>query len=507
MQKRKVILAIMDGWGIAPKTSFNAIANANTPNVTRLIREYPNTQLKADGLAVGLPEGQFGTSEVNHLTIGSGRVIFQDLPKINLAIKSGTFFENRVLLDTFAHVTKEKSSLQLIGLFSDGGVHSHIEHMFALFDMADKLNSERPIYLHLFSDGRDVPPQSIRTYIKMLNDEIKKHPKLKISVATLQGRVFLDRDREWSKTEIAFQLIRHGKGNEVTDMEAAVNLAYNTTKTDEFLSQFLLNKEGLLKKGDAIFFFHYRTDRAYQLAKRIQEEKLEDTFFSSFVEYSEELDTVKAAFPRDEIKDSLAEALFNAEKRQLHLAETEKFPHVTYFLNGEREAEYPNEKWVSKESNRFVKPMYNFEPSMRNFDLAKEIIAAINGDEFDFVIVNFSSPDMVGHTGNYNAAVVSAESLDYCMGEIYKALEAKLNEWALLITADHGNSEIMWDEKNQQPHTQHTLSPVPFIMVTDIKAKLDRKEGLENIAPTILDLMGIEKPAAMVGTSLLIREE
>jgi len=500
---KKVVMIIMDGWGIAEPSEFNAIANANTPNVDRLTREYPNTSLRADGEAVGLDEGQFGTSEINHLTIGSGRIIMQDLPKINRAIQEESFYTNPTLLALAEQATAQKSRLQLIGILSDGGVHSNINHLFAIFESLNRLNFAQPIYLHLFSDGRDVPPQSAERYFKLLDDKIAAYAQLNIIVATLQGRHLLDRDREWAVTEKAFQTIAHAVGNQVTEAQDAINLEYNQKVNDEYFGQYVFDKQGVLKANDAVFIFHYRTDRQYQLTKRIFDEAITGLLVGSFVKSSEEFDKLLVAYPRDGLDHTLAEVISKEGKTQLHVTETEKYPHLTFFLNGERESEFSGEDWAMFESNRLVKPKYSFEPSMRNFDITKKIVESINNGTYDFIIANLSSADMVGHTGNYHAALVSAESVDFCIGLIYQAVKDKLDDYVVLITADHGNSEIMWDYKNNQPHTQHTLSKVPFIVVTNLKATLSRREGLENVAPTILQLMQIPKPPQMTGESLL----
>jgi 2,3-bisphosphoglycerate-independent phosphoglycerate mutase len=506
---RKVVLLIMDGWGLAPDHEYNAIANAKTPIIDKLTREYPNTRLKSDGLAVGLPEGQFGTSEVNHLTIGAGRIILQDLPRINKAIETEEFYSNAALVKMADHAEQNNSKLHLMGIYSDGGVHSHLKHVEAIFELLKRREFKQPVSLHLFSDGRDVAPKSLEGYFSELDKTIAKYSELNIRITTLQGRYFLDRDRDWEKTETAFKLITKGEGQKVRSWEAAKNLAYRQVNSDEYFKQYLVDpddkaKDYLLGNNDAMFVFHYRTDRIYQIIHRILEEEFKNFAIGAFVNASEEFTQLQVAFPRLEVNDTLAETLSKAERSQLHVTETEKFAHLTYFLNGERESEYPHEEWKMFESNRFIKPLYNFEPSMRNFEIAKAVIDSINASKHDFVVANFSSPDMVGHTGNYEAAVVSAESVDYCVGKIYEAVQEKLDEYVLLVTADHGNSDKMWDEENNQPHTQHTTSPVPFIVVSNLDCKLDPRESLQDIAPTVLDLMNIDKPAAMTGDTLII---
>jgi len=497
---KKVVLVIMDGWGIAPVKPYNAITNAHTPSYDRLIREYPNTSLNSSGLSVGLPEGQVGTSEVNHLTIGTGRVIFQDLPKINLSIQTGEFFTNQALLNIISHTRESNTNLHLIGIISDGGVHSHINHIFAILDLLAKEEFKQKVYFHLFTDGRDVPPKSAQKYLNQLNEKI-----LEVGIgeiATLQGRYLLDRDRDWAKTDQALSLIAKGDGNRLINWQAALNQGYNQVETDEYLPQYIFSSDSQLKNQDGVFFFHFRSDRMYQLTKRILDLNLKIKL-GAFIEASEEFKGMEVAFPRIKLDHTLAETISKAGLRQIHITETEKFPHLTYFLNGEREHEFPLEKWKMFESNRYVKPRYNLEPSMRNYEITKELIKTIEQDESDFYVVNISSADMVGHTGNYNAAVVSAEAVDYCIGKIAEAVLKKSDQYALLITADHGNSEIMWDELNNQPHTQHTLSKVPFILISNEKYKLGRNESLADIAPTILTLLGLTIPKTMTGKSMI----
>lgn len=505
-KQKKVVLVIMDGWGLGKPDKFNAIENAKTPNIDRLIREYPNTSLKADGLSVGLPEGQFGTSEVNHLTIGTGRVIFQDLPRINLAIEKEEFYENSALLKIVEHVEAKQSRLQLLGIMSDGGVHSHLDHLYAIFELLQRRQFQLPVYLHLFIDGRDVAPKSAAKYLKQLQKQIARYKDLDIQIATLQGRVFLDRDRDWDKTEKAAQLILNAEGIAIESPEAIFNPAYERMSTDEYLGQYaVLGKDASIAAKDGVFVFHFRTDRIFQLISRIYKEALPEMIMGAFVLPSTDFTQLAVAFPRVKLNNTLADRIAEAGKMQIHIAETEKFPHVTYFFNGEREKELPRESWNSFESNRFVKPMYNFDPDMMNGEITTAIIAALKEGKADFVLANLSSPDMVGHTGNYHAAVVSAESIDYCIGKIYEQLQENFDDYALLITADHGNSEQMWDYENDQPHTQHTLNRVPFVVVSNLDCKLDARESLEDIAPTVLDLLGLSKPVEMTGTSLIIR--
>lgn len=504
---KKVVMLIIDGWGLGEPSPFNAIANARTPNFDRLIREYPNVSLKSDGESVGLPEGQFGTSEVNHMTIGAGRVIFQDLPKINHAIQNGEFQYNKELLSSIRHAIRNNAKLNLISILSDGGVHTHIDHLFEVIKLAKSQDKNLKIALHLFTDGRDVPPLSAEKYFDELENFLIENDFTNVVIATVQGRVFLDRDRDWGKTEQAFNLIFKGEGAKVNDWRALLNLAYNfNISSDEQIGQYVLDENSLLQENDGLIFMHYRTDRIYQILKRIIQQEFQNLSITTMIRISEEFENVHVAFPREKIENTLAEAISTAGKTQLHITETEKFPHLTFFLNGERENELPGETWKLIESHRFIKPSYDLEPSMRNFDITKEVINAIEEDKYDFIVMNLSSPDMVGHTGNYSAAVVSAESVDFCVSKLYECIKDRLDKYSFVLTADHGNSEIMWDEEADQPHTQHTNSMVPFILITNKhELKLHRADGIENIAPTVLDLMGIKKPKEMTGESLIIK--
>ena len=503
---KKVILVIMDGWGVGKPDKYNAIDNAQKPIYDKLARNYPNTSLKSDGLSVGLPEGQMGTSEVNHLTIGAGRVILQDLPRINNSIETGEFYNNEALVSLMENCKKYGSNIHLAGILSDGGLHSHINHLSAIFEFLSRHQFENKIFVHSFTDGRDVPPISAENYFKWLDSQIKKYKNINISLATVQGRLYLDRDKDWDKTKLAVELVTKAVGRRFNDWQAVLNYEYNQNNKDEFFEQYAIGDYSGFADGDGLFMFHYRTDRMYQFLKAIFDNTSKNSLIGSFVSPGEEFSRLLVAFPRLKVTDTMSEAISKAGKKQIHIAETEKYQHLTFFLNGEREQEFEGETWEMCDSNRFVKPQYNYEPSMRNYDLTKRVIKAIDDEEYDFIAVNFSSTDMVGHTGNYPAAVIATESVDYCLGKIFETIESKLNKYALIITADHGNADIMWDYKNNQPHTQHTLNPVPFIVVSDLDCTLDRRESLEDVAPTILDLMRIEKPLVMTGTSLILRK-
>jgi 2,3-bisphosphoglycerate-independent phosphoglycerate mutase len=498
---KKVILLILDGWGIGKPDKFNAVDNAKTPNVDKLIRDFPNVQLRSDGPFVGLPEGQFGTSEINHQVIGSGRIFLQDLPRINNAIEDGSFFANEELLNAIAHTKENNSALHLVGIISDGKVHSSMSHLLALIEMAKK-EGVKKIHIQAFVDGRDTAPKSAERYLSEVEEALKGFEEA--SIATVQGRFYLDRDRDWDKTAMAIDLITKGKGNKMKDWKSVINFNYEQNVTDEFFKQYLVDENGLIKENDAVIFTHYRTDRLHQILQSLINENIKNLKIITFIEVSEEMKS-GIAFPREVITHTLAQTISEADKKQLHITETEKFTHLTFFLNGGREKEYPREEWMLLQSNRFAKPFYNFDPAMQAFKIAEEIIKRIENDSEDFIIANFSNTDMVGHTGNYEAAVIAAESVDFCVGRIFEVLKDKLDKYALIVTADHGNSDVMWDYENDQPHTQHTTNPVPFIVATNSEFKLDKRESLQDIAPTVFDLMGIEKPEIMTGKSLIIK--
>lgn len=497
---KKVILLILDGWGIAKPDKFNAIDNANTPNMDKLMATYPNMLLKAHGEYVGLPKGQMGTSEVNHLAIGSGRIVLQDLPKIDKSIADHELDNKKELLELIDHAVKNNGKIHLTGLLSDGGIHSHINHLFALLDIFKAKGISVPIKLHLFTDGRDAPPMSARKYLEQLEAKLKEVGIGEI--ATLQGRFYLDRDRDWDKTEIAYQLIANAKGKRVNSWQEAIDESYEEFDNDQYLKQFVLSDDSQINDGDSMLFFNFRTDRMFQIIKRTLECEKKEFLVSAFCKPSDDFNYTPI-FQRDDINNTLAQVVSNSNRKQLHITETEKFAHVTYYFNGQRESEFPNEEWKLFESNRYVKPLYNFEPSMRIYEFTKFIINGINENKYDFIIANYSNTDMVGHTGNYNAAVIAAESVDYCLSKIYETIEDKLDEYTLIVTADHGNSDEMWDYEANQPHTRHTLNPVPFIVATNGEYKLEGEDLLSSIAPTIIKLMGLEKPEDMEGESLI----
>jgi 2,3-bisphosphoglycerate-independent phosphoglycerate mutase len=496
-------MLIMDGWGISKPGRFNAIENARKPNLAKIEREFPNIRLKASGVEIGLEKGQMGTSEINHMIMGTGVLEMQDLPKINRFIRDSSFFSNPELLKITDHVKKHNSRLHLIGILSDGKIHNDIDHTFALLKLARE-QGVKELYIHAYADGRDTPPRSVEKYLRQLDLELKKYPGYKL--ATMQGRMFLDRDRDWEKTQKALDLMVKGTGYKVSAWHDAVNLSYNQGVNDEYMTQYLFEPLGVIKENDGVIFTHFRTDRLYQIVKGLLNELISNLKILTFIEVSNEFnDYVLTSFPRKKIEYSLARIISENDKQQFHISETEKFAHLTFFFNGGKEKQYPNETWEVLESNRFIKPYYGFEPSMRAFEITARVLAKIDEGKTDMILVNYPNTDMVGHTGNYPAALVAAEAVDFCIGRIMEKLSGKLDEYALIITSDHGNSEQMWDYTNKQPHTQHTLNPVPFYLATNGVKGLDPKESLANVAPTVLDLMGLDKHPQMLESSLLLK--
>jgi len=472
-----VALVILDGWGCAPPGPGNAVDLADTPVFDRLWAEYPHTTLQASGEAVGLPPGQMGNSEVGHLTIGSGRILFQDLMRVNKAIEDGSLFENPVLQATF----ERGRHVHLLGLVSYGGVHSHIDHLRALLRFAPEKT-----WIHAFTDGRDVSPHSAVHDLAELPGE---------RIASVSGRYYaMDRDGRWERTQRAYDAIVGCTPVMGSDPVAYVQHQYDAGVTDEFIEPVHFEGRPVLEPGDTAIFFNFRPDRARQLSQRL----LENSFdLTTMTRYSDDLDC-PVVFAEQEVDNTLAEVLAREHARQLHCAETEKYAHVTYFLNGGREQEWPGETRILVPSPREV-GTYDKKPEMSAPEVAARFAAAI-GDGYRFAIVNFANPDMVGHSGSIPATVAAVETTDRCLGEVVAAVERAGG--VTLVTADHGNAEKMLAEDGVSPHTAHTTNPVPLV-VTLPGAELRDGGELSDLAPTCLDLLGIEQPAEMTGTSLI----
>ncbi len=469
---------MLDGWGCAPPGHGNAVDLAETPVFDRLWAEYPHTTLGASGEAVGLPPGQMGNSEVGHLTIGSGRVLYQDLMRVNKAIEDGSFFHNPALVSAF----ERGNRVHLLGLVSHGGVHSHIEHLRALLSFAPEKT-----WIHAFTDGRDVSPHAAA-------DDLASLPTERIS--TVCGRYYaMDRDQRWERTDRALAAITRGEGDHATDPVAAVRASYERGVTDEFIEPVVIDGRPRLEHGDAAIFFNFRPDRGRQLTQRLLEGGYDVT---TMTRYRDDLDC-PVVFQEQEVEETMAEVLAEAELRQLHAAETEKYAHVTYFFNGGREQEWPGETRILVPSPRDV-GTYDKKPEMSASELADRFCAEI-GSGYAFAVINFANPDMVGHTGVIPAVVTAVETTDACLGRVVEAVQAAGG--VLLITADHGNAEKLIDDDGVSPHTAHTTNPVPLV-VTLPGAQLREGGELSDLVPTALDLLGLAQPAAMTGRSLLI---
>jgi 2,3-bisphosphoglycerate-independent phosphoglycerate mutase len=472
-----VALVILDGWGIAPPGPGNAVELAETPVFDRLWRDYPHAQLVASGEAVGLPAGQMGNSEVGHLTIGSGRILLQDLVRVNKAIETGELVENEALRGAF----ERGENVHLLGLVSQGGVHSHIDHLRALLEFAPEKT-----WIHAFTDGRDVSPHSAVHDLAQLPAE---------RIATVAGRYYaMDRDRRWDRTERALRAIVDGDGEHAADPIAAVQASYARGITDEFIEPVVLDgRPRLDPELDSAIFFNFRPDRARQLSEKLGELGVDLT---TMTRYRDDFD-LPVVFPEQEVENTLAEVLAAHGVRQLHAAETEKYAHVTYFLDGGREEPFAGEERILVDSPRDV-PSYDHKPEMSGPEVAERVVEAIEGDGYGFVVVNFANPDMVGHTGDIPAVVRAVETTDACLGRVVEAVERAGG--VSLVIADHGNAETLLQEDGS-PHTAHTTNPVPAIL-TDPEERL-RDGELADVAPTILTLLGVDPPSVMKGKELV----
>ncbi|NLY46127.1 MAG: 2,3-bisphosphoglycerate-independent phosphoglycerate mutase [Tissierella sp.] len=509
MTKKPVMLMILDGWGIGEDYPGNAVKQANTPNFDRLMKENPNSVLAASGLEVGLPVGQMGNSEVGHLNIGAGRVIYQELPRISKAIQDGDFFEKKEFLSAIENAKKNNSKVHLMGLVSDGGVHSHIEHLYGLLELM-KRNNQEDVFVHVFLDGRDVPPTIGKEHVSQLVDKMNEIGVGKI--ATVSGRYYaMDRDNRWERTELAYDAIVEGEGVTSTDPILSIEQSYAVDVNDEFIIPTVITEDdrpvATVEDGDSIIFINFRPDRARQLTRAFldiefdgfERKKIEDLFYVTMTEYDKNIENTHVAYRSDAPENTLSQYISEKGFNQLKIAETEKYAHVTFFLNGGIEEPYENEDRALIPSPKVA--TYDLKPEMSAIEVKDEVIDRLNMDKYDLIILNFANPDMVGHTGVIAAVKKAVETVDVCLGEIIEVLESK-NGMAL-ITADHGNSEKLLDEDGN-PVTAHTTNKVPLILVGKQKAKL--KDGkLADLAPTLLELLGLEKPAEMTGESLIIK--
>jgi 2,3-bisphosphoglycerate-independent phosphoglycerate mutase len=514
MKKDVSVLIIMDGWGEAPPKSDNAITVADTPNMDRLRAKYPDTTIVPFGLDVGLPEGQMGNSEVGHLNLGAGRIVYQPLTRVSKSIADGDFFKNEALVDAMDNAKQKGTALHLMGLVSDGGVHSHNTHLYALLEMA-KQHGLTEVYVHCYMDGRDVPPQSGRDYIIELEDKLKEIGVGRI--ATVSGRFYaMDRDNIWERVKRAYDALVLGKGVTAPDAVTAMQQSYDKGETDEFVQPTVVLTDGkataTIQKDDSVIFFNFRPDRARQLTHSFIDPDFDGferargyfpVYFVSMTTYDATFQNIHVAFGPLSYSNTLGEYLSKLGLRQLHIAETQKYAHVTYFFNGGVEKPYPGEDRVLIDSPKIE----NFadKPEMSAYEVTGEVVRRIESGVYDAVIMNYANCDMVGHTGEMDAAVKAVGAVDTCVGRVVDAVEKVGGR--LIITADHGNAEKMWDEENDEPYTAHTVNdPVPLIVVDDrcIGCALRRDGRLADVAPTLLDIMGLPKPGEMTGESLII---
>ena len=503
MNKTPTTLIIMDGFGLANASDDNAVSLAQTPVLDRLFREYANTTLSASGLDVGLPDGQMGNSEVGHTNIGGGRVVFQDLPRISRAIDDGSFFKNDAYNKAMDNCLKNGSSLHLYGLLSDGGVHSHIQHLFALLQMA-KDKGLKKVYIHCFLDGRDVSPTSGKGFVQELCDKCAEIGVGKI--ATVMGRYYaMDRDKRWERVQMAYDAMVYGEGVHNADPVDAVAKSYANGVTDEFVEPVVCDSEGTIGDNDSVIFFNFRPDRAREITRAIVDPEFDgfqrEFFPTTYVcntEYDASMPNVLVAWPRVAVKNGLGEYLSSMGMTQLRIAETEKYAHVTFFFNGGVEKQYPGEDRVLVPSPKVA--TYDLQPEMSAFEVCDKCVERIESGAYDVIILNFANCDMVGHTGVLEAAVKAVETVDTCVG---KVVEATLKMGGIaMITADHGNAEDMKQEDGS-PMTAHTTNPVPFILCG---AGSELRTGrLADIAPTILDVLGLACPPEMDGRTLIVR--
>ena len=509
--KRPTVLLILDGFGLNEQTEHNAVALADTPVLDRLMKECPFVEGNASGLAVGLPEGQMGSSEVGHMNIGAGRVVDQDLVRISKEIESGAFFENEALLKAVNNVKEKGTSLHIYGLLSDGGVHSHNTHLYALLELA-KRNGLENVYVHCFTDGRDTSPESGKDYVQALQSEMDRIGCGRI--ASIAGRYYaMDRDNNWDRIEKAYRALTLGEGVKADSALEAVTQSYEKGETDEFILPTVVMQSGApvatIDDGDSVIFFNFRPDRARELTRTFCSDTFDgfdrgarkDVTYVCFTEYDESIPNKSVAFQKEPLTNTFGEWLAANNMKQARIAETEKYAHVTYFFNGGVDTAGKGEDWFLVPSPKAA--TYDLCPEMSAEEVCDTLIEKIRSGEYDVIIANFANSDMVGHTGNEKAAIEAVECIDKCIGRVLETIEEV--DGQMFICADHGNAETMVDEETGEPWTAHTTNPVPFILV-NYDPSYTLKEGgcLADIAPTLIEMMGMEKPAEMTGESLLV---
>ena len=512
MNKKLTMLMILDGFGENPNNEGNAVNLAKKPNIDKLRKICPVSHIDASGAAVGLPYGQMGNSEVGHTNIGAGRIVYQKLTKITKSIEDGDFFSIPEFTEAIENVKKNNSKLHIMGLLSDGGVHSHQRHLYGLLELAKRKGLDNNVFIHAFMDGRDTLPASGEGYIQELQEKMKEKGVGKI--ATLSGRYYaMDRDKRWDRVEKAYNALVKGEGVLAKDPIQAIEESYQQEIFDEFVVPTVItdaNDQPLAKieSGDSVIFFNFRPDRARQLTRAIVDDKFDgfktdklDIDFVCMTEYDDTMPNVKIAFKPEELTNTFGEVVSKLGKKQLRIAETEKYAHVTFFFNGGREEPYPGEDRILVNSPKVA--TYDLQPEMSAYEVTEKVVEAINSEKYDTIILNFANTDMVGHTGNIDAAIKAVEAVDKCVGEIVEAVQKQ--NGVLLITADHGNAEQMIDYQTGEPLTSHTTNLVPLILVGMENVEL--KDGrLCDLTPTMLDIMEEQKPKEMTGESLLIRK-
>ena len=509
MKNKLRMLIILDGVGINKEKKGNAFLLAKKNNIDKYLSKYPTTHIKTSGMAVGLPEGQMGNSEVGHTNIGAGRIVYQELTRITKQIEDGEFFKNEELVAAMENVKKNNSSLHLLGLVSDGGVHAHIDHLFGLLEMAKKFGIEN-VYVHAILDGRDTAPTSAVEYIKKLEEKMKE---LGIGqIATLSGRYYaMDRDNRWEREKLAYDAMVYGKGNTFKTAQKAIETSYEAQEFDEFVKPIVLTNSqnepiAKVSENDSVIFFNFRPDRARQLTKAFvndnfdgfEREKINNLFFVTMTEYDASIINVKVAFKPQKLVNTLGEYVSKKGYNQLRIAETEKYAHVTFFFNGGREEPYEGEDRILVPSPKVA--TYDLKPEMSAYEVTDKVLEAMDSQKYDLIIMNYANGDMVGHTGNVEKAIEAVEALDVCLGKVISKLEEMKGE--AIITADHGNCEYMIDLQTGEPITSHSTFDVPLILVSD-RVKELRPGRLCDLAPTMLDLMGEEIPKEMTGESLV----